>query len=394
MTNELFRKGDFERIYKNIASDSTLLELLTTCYENVDTSEMTAGDKARETIFEVARYNNIKNMLLREESKDVLDEFLSCLGDKIQDEKARKQYLHQLNFGFGLYQSEDAVRKLHDGKTIQSLFDDYIVNPENAGLTEEEIRASLENRISAYHISSENMEELIKMLEKSDVVHYTSALTGENAERFKCIIAAYIYKNAEGKISIPEAVTLACTAVETEDIADAVGRGLIAKDKARKILGVIFAAACVALIAYIIYSGGTAAVIHGIVSLTKRLVLALVEMQWLGAAELVRVAGLFSIEALHYFPVVTSLVSAVIGVTLVKKAYDKITDFIGLTVAKLTYLDDEECIEESYIAKGFKEIKNSAKEAVSAIEHRRAAATKDANSFNCIEVEAVEVAEA
>lgn len=394
MSDKLFKKGDFEKIYKDISSDTPLLEILTDCYKDFKTSEMAAGDKARETILEVARYYNIQGMVLRGESDEILDEFLECLGDKIEDEKARKEYLHQLNFNFGMYQSEDIVKEIHYGKSTKSLFDDYISNPENRNLTEEEIKTSIKNRLSSYPISSKNMKKLVKMFENSDVIHYTSTLVGKNSERFKCIIAAYIYKNANGKISIPEAVGLASTAVDIENIADAVAIGIETREKARKIIGALLIALCVALIVYVICNGGIAAVISGIGNLVKRLALAFAEMQWVGATNLILDAGVFSIESFKFFPFVASLVSIVIGGALVKKTYKKIVDFIGEKAAKLVYLDDEEYYEESDIAKGFKEFANNVKETFSVLDRHRESVTNDVNKCNIDEERVTEKAKA
>lgn len=359
MTNKLFTKGDFERIYSDISSDASLFELLTGLYIKTGVSEMKAAEMARETIFEVARYSNIKNMLLKDESAEIFDEFLSCLGDRAENEEEKMNYLYELDFGFGLYQSEEMVKKLHEGKSVGDLFTEYRNDVATVNLTEEELKQSIKNSISTYYISEKNMNELVKMLKNSNALHYTGATAGENAERFKSIIAAYIYKNANGKININEAVGLACTAVDTEDVADAVGRGLIAKDKARKILGVILAAGCLAFVLYAICNGGAAVLISAIANVVTRLSLALVEMQWIGAASLVLDVGIFSIEAFKFYPFIAGLVAAVISCTLVEKTYDKITEFVGEKVAKLVYLDSENCYEESYIAKGLEKIKES-----------------------------------
>lgn len=361
MTNKLFTKGDFERIYSDISTDASVFEILCGLYAKNGVSEMKATEMARETVYEVARYSNIKSMLLKDESTEMLDEFLSCLGDNAKDEQTRMLYLQELAFGFGLYQSEEAVKKLHDGKSIDDLFNEYIKDDSNRNLTEEELKQNIKNSISGYYISEKNMTVLIEMLKNSKTLHYTSAVAGEEAERFKSVIAAYIYVNSNGKININEAVGLACTAVDVEDVADAVGRGLIAKDKARKIIGIILAAACVAFVVYAICNGGVAVVVSAIGNIVARLTLALVEMKWLGLAKLVLDAGVFSIEAFKFYPFIASLVTAVISCTLVEKAYDKLTDFVGEKVAKLVYLDSEDCYEESYIVKGLEKVKDSFK---------------------------------
>ena len=97
---------------------------------------------------------------------------------------------------------------------------------------------------------------LIKDMEINGDYLATFAALGEGGSQYKCIVAMELYLS--GGMTIHEAANVACAGVETQAVADAVEKGFLTRERAKKILIAAAVAVVVIGVGITLYQAGTA----------------------------------------------------------------------------------------------------------------------------------------
>ena len=237
----MFDKEGFAVLYREMREDEGLMTTLSQMQIKRGIPERKAFENANDMIRLVAEHEHLENMLC-EDAEATLDQFLHA-SNKMSSYD-RKVLLHQLYFGLKLYQDPELVDQLQDGVSMEKLFHDYYTRwGEDPSLTEALLEEKVRALIADHHISPQAMRVIARRLKRNANTLATSAALGEHGQRFKCVTAMELYLRNQDKLTMEEAVTAACTGVQTEALADAVSSGQIADDIAMKILLAAFTAA-------------------------------------------------------------------------------------------------------------------------------------------------------
>ncbi len=230
----MYTKAQFMQIYRDMASDKSLLTALVEMQTRNSTSEQKAFEVASALIGEVAKFEYTKDMMM-DAPMDVIDDFLRSA--KNLHGYDRKVLLHELNFGLGLYQDPELLEQMKEGATADQLFRAYYATyGEEPALTEEVLETSIRQKLAQFRVSPTVMRTMAKKLEKSKNIMFTSAELGKESQRFKCIVAMDQYLHNENVTTMADAVNIACTHMEVEAVADAVSRGQLATRTAFRII--------------------------------------------------------------------------------------------------------------------------------------------------------------
>ena len=242
----MFNKESFAALYRELREDEGLMTTLAHMQVERGIPERKAFENANDMIRLVAERENLEDML-SEDAKATLDKFLH--ESNKMGSYDRKVLLHQLYFGLKLYQDPELVDQLQEGVSMEKLFHDYYTRwGEDPSITEEMLEEQVNALIANHHISPQAMRVIARRLKRNANTLATSAVLGEQGQRFKCVAAMELYLRNQDTLTMEEAVNAACTSVQTEAVADAVSSGQIADDRAMKILLTIFAASLLASI--------------------------------------------------------------------------------------------------------------------------------------------------
>lgn len=260
-----FEKTLDQRIYQKLL-EASQSHNLTECLIAMQTDRGIDAAQARENadlcISNVAQWESIHDRAL-ENVEDVADLLLDSLRGK--NEAEQKLILHKLYFGLTEFPQE------REDESLNERFWRYYVEqkdqkkaPSNAEL-ENMIRRKLKN----FRLSPDTMRAVARKMEFSGEHLATAAALGENGYSFKCLAAMELYlneRNGSDPISIPEAVNEACAGVETQAVGDAVSKGFLTRDTAKKLLIAAAITAAVVGIAYIAFGIGAGAAVQSTVT--------------------------------------------------------------------------------------------------------------------------------
>lgn len=228
-------RAEFDRLYCNFSKDEGLMAVMSQMQAGYEISERKAYENADAVIRMVAEYENLSS-LLSDNAMDVLDDFLEKA--RLKDADNWKFTLHRMRFGLMLYQEPELLDRLKEGDSEAALFEEYLRYTENVFMAEPWLEEDIRDRVRNYHLSPKVMRVITRQMEKDDSIMATSAALGEGGQRFKCIAAMDLYLRNKDTMSMAEAVSVACTSVEFQAVAYAVGYGQIVEERARKLLDI------------------------------------------------------------------------------------------------------------------------------------------------------------
>lgn len=217
--------------------------------------------KAKETaqidIAAVASCESIRDAV-GEDAMAVFDQFLEHVKKKPIENQ--KMYLHKLYFGLTAHQDADLAADLERGLSTDELFWRYYSKQAQAKppASVEDLEARVRTALGEFYLSPQVMKALTKKMEITGDYLATAAALGENSANYKCIATMEIYLNHSDSLTIHEAANMACAGVQTQAVADAVSRGFLSRELAKKILISVAIAAVIIGVGILLYNAGTA----------------------------------------------------------------------------------------------------------------------------------------
>lgn len=166
----------------------------------------------------------------------------------------RELILHKLHFGLAVYPEHAA-----DENTISAdeLFWRYY-NETKGDMTCEELKEAIFTALESYALSPEVLRAMAQKMGSSGDYLATATALGEGGISFKCIAAMELYLKNRKTMTIHEAANIACAGVEIQAAADTLGKGMITREAAKKILIVAGITLVVVGIGIMIYNAGSA----------------------------------------------------------------------------------------------------------------------------------------
>lgn len=187
------------------------------------------------------------------------DNHADALLDKLLDEAEKCDDCHlilnKLCFGLSAYPGFVAA---NETLSPDELFWRYYAE-KGKSRTIEELKDEIRNVLKDYWLTPQVMWALIERLESSGDYLATATALGEDGISFKCIAAMELYLNNRDTVTIHEAANAVCATVESQAAADAVSRGMITRDAAKKILLIAGITLAVVGLGIMVYQSGCAA---------------------------------------------------------------------------------------------------------------------------------------
>ena len=255
-----FDKTFHKDIYQNMIDEQKLQSLMQTLIR-MQTAEGLSQEKAAATasacITAVTSCESIRSELA-ENTVPLVEEVLE------QAEKSHdaELLLHKLYFGLAVY--PDFVAS-DSQLTVEELFWRYY-NENKETRTIEALKGDIRSALTDYRLTPEAMQALVKKMEGSGDYLAAATALGEGGISFKCIAAMELYLNGADTMTIHEAANIACAGVEIQAAADAVGRGLITRDMAKKILILAGITLAVVGLGIMLYQAGAVTTLKGAAS--------------------------------------------------------------------------------------------------------------------------------
>ena len=180
------------------------------------------------------------------------------LEDISQDER-RELILHTLFFGLTVYQDAEMVQLISSGASLEDLF--WAYHNENDGLKSiEELEQDVRNAVAQYHLSPEVMRSFatqVKKVKSSSEYMATAAALGEGGINFKSILTMETYLDNRGTMTMMEAANKACYEADVEAVGDSVGRRMMTRKTAKKVLIIAGIAVAVVAVGFAVYYTGS-----------------------------------------------------------------------------------------------------------------------------------------
>lgn len=216
-----------------------------------------ARQTAQVCIAAVASCEGIRDAV-SDDAMAVFDQFLADLKARMGDQQLL--FLHKLYFGLTAHEDPDLIAQLEEGLSADDLFWRYYDRqthrqpPFSAAEMEDRVRQAL----GRFSLSPQVMKALTRKMESTGAYLATAAALSEQGANYKCIVAMDLYLNHADSMTLHEAANLACAGVQSQAVADAVARGFMTRDLARKILIAAAVAAVVIGVGILLYHAGAA----------------------------------------------------------------------------------------------------------------------------------------
>lgn len=257
-TENFFDQTFPREIYQQMlaaAEDQNLVQTLT----DMQMVRGVGADEARQTarlcVAAVASCEGIREAAY-ENSEALLDQLLESADLKTVESRAL--LLHKLYFGLTAHGDPAVVEALAQGVSAEALFwRYYTAQPQQTAASLTALEAEIRRTLHSYDLSPQVVRALVKRMDMTGDYFATFAALGEGGSQYKCIVAMELYLRSGG-MTMHEAANLACTGVETQAVADAVAKGFLTRDRAKKILVAVAIAAVVIGVGIMLYQAGAA----------------------------------------------------------------------------------------------------------------------------------------
>jgi len=166
----------------------------------------------------------------------------------------RELILHKLHFGLAVYPEHAADE---NAVSADELFWRYY-NETKGDMTCEELKEAIFTALESYSLSPAVLRAMAQKMGSSGDYLATAAALGEGGISFKCIATMELYLKNREAMTIHEAANIACAGVEIQAVADTLGKGMITREAAKKILIVAGITLVVVGIGIVLYNAGSA----------------------------------------------------------------------------------------------------------------------------------------
>lgn len=250
-----FQTGIYEKMIQ-AAEDTNLIQVLEEMQTKQGVEADAAKNNAKLCIAAVASCESVYDSAL-EDRQAVINQLLNHVHTK--PAQTQEVALHKLYFGLTAHQDPQLAEKLAEGASVEDLFWKYYTRQEEHPIPAAELENAIKKAADGFVLSGELMKAQAKKMEATGKYLATAAALGENGANYKCVVAMELYLNSQGTMTIHEAANVACAGVQTQAVADAVSRGILTRDMAKKILIVAAIAAVVIGVGILLYNAGAAA---------------------------------------------------------------------------------------------------------------------------------------
>lgn len=251
---DFFDKKGFSGFYSAMNADTSNYESVYNALSSRRMTDRKRAEVAESILTQVSAYEYAKQNVLNGESKQIFDNFMA--GIETLEPAEKTKILLELDFGLNVYQNPDLTERIKEGAEIPALFEEYHSEVYKSGNPDtDQLKDKVYDKLSNFNLSPNAMQLFTEYLRNGDVC-VTCAMASEQNELFKAELAARIFASDEN-MSVEQAVYTACTLSDSQAIADAVGEGIVAKEKAQRIIAnIICVATIVSIVAGILYLGG------------------------------------------------------------------------------------------------------------------------------------------
>lgn len=250
-----FRNLD-EQVFCNmnaLKTNTSLLDCLIAMQTAEGIDEATAEANAEHCMLAISQWDGLYGQVSMN-ALDIMNSLLENIAGL--EDSQRILALHQILFGLTAYSDPETAAKLDEGIPSGQLFRQHyeaILSGGNAPSAEE-----LENQIrialTRYRISPAAMRMLTGKMLRGEGYLATAEALGEDGRNLKCLLTMETWLQNRDHMTMEEAANTAASSVQTQAVADAVQRGYIARDVAKKILIAIGIVVAIAGVVYMIHS--------------------------------------------------------------------------------------------------------------------------------------------
>lgn len=216
-----------------------------------------AEKTAQVCIAAVASCEGIRDAI-SEDAMAVFDRFLEDM--KTKPKEQRMLMLHKLYFGLTAHQDAEQMAEIERGISADELFWRYYDQQGKKPVqeSETEMEEKIRQALKGFYLSPQAMKAMTRKMKITGAYLATAAALGENGANYKCIVAMDLYLNHSQSMTIHEAANMACVGVQTQAVADAVAKGFMSRELAKKILITAAIAAVVIGVGILLYHAGAA----------------------------------------------------------------------------------------------------------------------------------------
>lgn len=251
----VFRNIDeqFFHYMNALKTDTTLMDCLIAMQTAEGIDEATAEANAESCMLAVSHWDSVFGQVSRS-SMEVMNRLLEKLA-RLEDSQ-RILALHQILFGLTAYDDPALAHQLDAGTPSGQLFQQHyeaILGSGNAP-SAQELEEQIRQALSGYRISPVAMGMLAHQMRHGEGYLATAEALGEDGRNLKCLLTMEVWLQNRDSLTMAEAAGKASASVQTQAVADAVQRGYISRDVAKKLLIAIGIVVAVAGVIYLVHS--------------------------------------------------------------------------------------------------------------------------------------------
>ena len=254
-TNDAFKSLNEQIFYHMDAmrKDTSLMDCLIALQVAQGMDETTAAANATECILAVSAWEEVHAQISANSERVMASLFRKL--EKLE-ESEQLEALHRILFGLTAYETPETARKLDEGTPAEQLFQDYYKNMCSAEspLTADELEVLILSTLGDYQLSPIAMRMLTRQMRSKDGYLAAAEALSEDGRNLKCLMTMETWLRNPGTMTMAEAANVASASAQTQAVADAVQRGYIARDMAKKLLIVIGITVAVFGIIYMVQS--------------------------------------------------------------------------------------------------------------------------------------------
>lgn len=169
-----------------------------------------------------------------EDAMAVMDKFLQRMAGL--EPNARMDVLHRILFGLTVYSNPPFAAMLDADTPVTEVYEQWLDTRSLSGVTFAGMEAEIRQALQDYSLSPAAMGKLTRQMLSGKGCLAAAEALGQRGRSLKCLMAMEFWLHNRDAVSMEEAVSIAGSSAEIQAAADAVNRGYVARDTAKKIL--------------------------------------------------------------------------------------------------------------------------------------------------------------
>lgn len=224
-------------------------------------SEDQAVVNLQQCIEAVAECESVRSMM-GEDAMGIVNALLAELAKR----EDRMLFLHKISFALENEQIDVDL----DPQEWESQFLAYYEQNKDAK-TPQELEAEIRAKVRKFHIPANQLRDMAEEMKLKNATLVLPSLTGQDDYFVKHIMTMKLYVDHAGELSMLEAANIACCSADAMATADKLGRGLISRERAKKLMYVLGVAVVVIGAAIALYYTGAIAEIAAKIPLIEEI---------------------------------------------------------------------------------------------------------------------------